>query len=187
MPRILFLFSALALAAAILAKGWFGKRVQTAHRARHCQPDATRWKEALGEDAPLHAGEVSVVELGQALRKAALTHWEQDDPIASRARNAARRFGLAVPPLTILVAIFAVIMLRIQVFPALAIILAATALACAVGLLSIGSELRAVARVSRIIRERRVFRRSDDEDAVIECAAAEVWMKALPPITRFIS
>lgn len=186
MPRIVFLISVLALVAAVFAQRWFGRRVHVNHRSRQCKADVGRWRELFGEASVVPEGEVSAVDLGKALRTAALESWRNEDPGSCKGRDASRRFGVAVPPLTILVVVFAVVMVRIQMFPALAIILAATALACGFGLLSIGSELRAVARAARKVRERRVFTRSDDEDAVIDCAAAEVWVQALPPIMRFI-
>lgn len=187
MPRIIFLLAALAVIAAIVAQRWFGKRVQDSHRARRCKVDGRRWVELFGEAAVLPEGELSAVDLGRELRKAALADWEKEDPRSSGARDAARRFGLAVPPLTILVVVFAVILMKLLLFTALAIILAATALACGFGILSVGAELGAVARASRKVREKRVFARSDDEEAVIECAAAEVWTQALPPMVRFIA
>jgi hypothetical protein len=93
---------------------------------------------------------------------------------------------MAVPPLTIAVVLFALIAARIPIPGAIAIFLASTALSSAMGILSIGAELRAVALFSKRVRESRVFSRQDDEEAVLRCAVAEVWLDSLPPILRWI-
>jgi len=120
--------------------------------------------------------------LGRELRRVALVQWNEHDPKAARAREAARRFGLAVPPLTLVVLVFAMALAKLPLFGALAIVLGAIALSAVFGLLSIGTELRAVARAAGKMRGQRIFRRADDEEAVIACAQASVWMAALPPI-----
>lgn len=93
---------------------------------------------------------------------------------------------MAVPPLTIAVVLFALIAARIPISGGIAIFLASTALSSVLGILSIGAELRAVATLSGRLRERRIFSRQDDEEAVLRCAVAEVWLDSLPPILRWI-
>lgn len=183
MWRFLFLFSALALAAAILARGWFGKRVLAAEGSRPCRANPARWREMMGEESP---GEATAEVCGKRLWLAAMTCWKRDDPRAARAREAARRFGLAVPPLTLVVLAFAVALAKLPLFGALAIALGMTALSACVGLLSIGAELRAVARYAREVRELHAFARLEEEESAIACAQAEAWMQALPPILRWI-
>lgn len=177
--RFLFLCSALMLAAALLLRGWFGKRGFAQIGERTCTADPSRWQNWTGESLPEKS---DAAALGKALRRVALNRWKQDDPKAARAREAARRFGVAVPPLTLVVLVFAVTLAKLPLFGALTIALGATALSAGIGLLSIGSELRAVGRVVGELRGLRIFRRADDEEAVIACAQAAVWMSALPPI-----
>jgi hypothetical protein len=181
--RFLFLISALLLVAAVLARGWFGKRVLAADGARPCRANPERWRELTGAESP---GEATAEIYGRQLWRAAMMQWRRDDRRAARAREAAKRFGLAVPPLTLVTLVFAVALAKLPLFGALAIALGMTALAALVGLLSIGLELQAVARFAREVRERHAFARADDERAAIACAEATVWMEALPPMLRWI-
>jgi hypothetical protein len=184
--RILYIPCLLAIAAAVLARIWLGKQVVSGKGGQPCKVDVDRWSDLLGTTVNLPTCEATAAELGHQLWKASIVQWHQRDPKAARARESAKRFGLAVPPLTIAVALFALIAHRIPIPGAIAIFLASTALSCLFGLLSIATELRAVAVLVRVLRERRAFIRRDDEDAVISCALAQVWMDALPPIVRWI-
>jgi len=186
MWRLLYIPCILAIAAAVVARIWFGKQVVFGKGGQSCKVDVDRWSDLLGTTVNLPTSEATAAELGRQLRKSALVQWQQRDPKAVRAREAAKRFGMAVPPLTIAVVLFALIAHRIPVPGAIAIFLAATALSSLLGLLSIGAELRAVAVLAKVLRERRAFVRRDDEDNVISCAVAEVWLDALPPILRWI-
>ena len=67
-----------------------------------------------------------------------------------------------------------------------AILLGATALSAALGLLSLPPELSAITRAAAKLRKKKSFPRQDDEDAVIRCAMAHAWDAALPPIMRWI-
>jgi uncharacterized membrane protein len=93
---------------------------------------------------------------------------------------------MAVPPLSGLVAVFAVILAKIPFLGAAAVLLTATALAAAVGLLSLAPELRAIARSSQALRKNRSFTSSEDEEAVVACAVAHAWKESLPPILKLI-
>jgi len=182
--RFLFLISALLLAAAVLARGWFGKRVLAADGARPCRANPERWRELAGGESP---GEATAEIYGRLLWQAALARWRREDPRAARAREAAKRFGLAVPPLTLVILVFAVALAKLPLFGALAIALGMTALATLAGLVSIGSELAAVARFAREVRARHAFARLEDEHAAVACAEATVWLETLPPVLRWIS
>ncbi|BCU79759.1 hypothetical protein [Luteolibacter sp. LG18] len=187
MPRILFLLAALLIAGAILARGWYGKRILIGYGGRRGRVNVEVWRGVFGEEPKALPAEATAEEHGRALREAALERWHRDDPPAARAREAARRFGLGVPPFTLVAVVFAVMVAKLAIFTGLAVVMAATALATMFGLVSIGSELKAVAVACRIARERHLFPRREDEDAVIACAEAEVWMQALPPILRWVS
>ncbi len=186
MWRILYIPCILVIAAAVFARVWFGKKIVLGKGVQPCKVDVDRWAGLLGASENLPAAQSTAGELGRELRKSAMVQWKQRDPKAARARDSVKRFGMAVPPLTIAVVLFALIAARIPVSGAISIFLAATALSSVLGLLSIGAELRAVAALSKTLRERRAFPRRDDEDAVISCAVAEVWLDALPPILKWI-
>jgi hypothetical protein len=187
MWRLLFLLSAVVIAGAIFARGWYGRRVIASQGSRSTRLNGAAWSEALGAWVAVPESSATAEEHGRALRLAALELWKKNDPTAAKAREASLRFGLGVPPLTVAVMIFAVIAAKLPPFGGLAVIVGATALATLMSLLSLGAELRAVALAVRLIRERRVFPRRDDEDAVAQCAQAEVWLGSLPPILKWIS
>ncbi len=128
----------------------------------------------------------SSAELGRQVRLAALAQWQRRDPKRAAARESNRRFGLAVPPLSAMVAVFAAVLAKIPFFGAIVIVLLATALATVFGLLSLGSELRAIAITAKALRASRAFPRSDDEDATIECAIAHAWLETVPPILKMV-
>ncbi|MGC4017316.1 MAG: hypothetical protein QM755_22800 [Luteolibacter sp.] len=187
MPRLLFLISALLIVAAVLARGWYGKRIIAGYGGRRCRVNAGSWQSLFGEEVKAPAKEPSAAECGRALREAALVQWEKENPAAFRGREAARRFGLGVPPFTLVVVVFAVAVAKLAMFAAVAVVFAATALAVMFGLASLGTELRAVAATTKLARSRHVFPLQEDEEAAIACARAEVWMHTLPPILRWVS
>ena len=177
----LLILSVLPIAAGLALRWWFGVRVVAEHGGRDCRCDAARWEMALG--SPL-APETTASEFGRQLRLAALARWKQRDPKLAAARESSRRFGLAVPPLSIMIAVFAVLVTKLPVQGAIAIVFLATALAVVFGLLSLGSELRAISAAAKALRDSRAFPRESDEDAAIECAIAHAWLETLPPILR---
>ncbi len=187
MWRLLMIFSILPIGAALLLRWWFGTRVLAALGGRPCRCDQARWDRAVGTSALLPASQDAPAgEFGERLRLAALAQWQRDDPKRAAARESSRRFGLAVPPFSAMVAVFAMILAKIPVVGAIAIFIAATALATAFGLLTLGEELRAISRVARALRESRAFIRSDDEDAVIQAAIARAWCETLPRVLQML-
>lgn len=185
MWRLLLLFSALPIAASLIARWWFGLRVLSAEGKRPCRCDPAKWPAAPPADSTIPA-EASAAEYGRLLRLAALAAWRERDRKAANSRENARRFGMAVPPLSGIISVFAVIVAKIPVIGAFSILLAATALSCALGLLSLPAELRAMAPAVRQLRDSRAFTRRDDEDAVVESAIAHVWKETLPPILALL-
>lgn len=187
MWRLLLTFSILPIAAALVLRWWFGTRVLMALGGRPCRCDLARWDKTLG-DSPLASvsQDAPAAEFGNRLRLAALAQWQSSEPKRAAARESGRRFGLAVPPFSAMVAVFAVILAKIPVMGGIAMVIAATALATAFGLLSLGEELRAIGRTARALREARAFIRSDDEDAVIEAAIARAWCETLPRVLQML-
>jgi hypothetical protein len=180
MWRLLLLFSALPIAAAMIARWWFGLRMLGDEGKRACRCDPARFPD------PTAPAEASAAEYGRLLRLAAIADWQARDPKAAAARENSRRFGMAVPPLSGIIAIFAAIVAKIPVMGAFSILFAATALSCAFGLLSLAPELRAIAITARRLLDSRAFSRRDDEEAVLRCAAAHAWKETLPPILTLI-
>lgn len=186
MWRLLLLFSLLPLVLALVLRWWFGMRVLAGEGRRPCRCDLARWMPAPNDTAVTHRAEETANEFGRQLRLKALAEWRERDPKAAASREGSRRFGTAVPPLSGVIAVFGALVGRIPVVGAIAVVLAATALAAAIGLLSLAPELRAIALTARKFRENRSFIRSDDEDAVVSCAIAHAWKESLPPLLTLL-
>jgi hypothetical protein len=182
MWRLLLFISALCLAAALIARWFFGMRVLADEGKRACRCDLATWMPLADDSAVLHRAEDSAAEFGRQLRAKALAEWRDSDPKAAAARENSRRFGMAVPPLSGLVAVFAVLVAKIPVMGGISVLLAATALASVLGVLSLAPELAAITREAKKLRTAKNFPRRDDEDAVIRCAVAHAWKETLPPI-----
>ncbi len=183
MWRLLLLFSVLPIAAAMIARWWFGLRVlgEDGKRVCHCAP--SKWPPLPDTTLPTEA---TAAEYGRLLRLSAMVGWQARDAKAASARENSRRFGMAVPPMSGIIAIFAAIVAKIPVMGAFSILFTATALSCAFGLLALAPELRAIAITARRLREGGAFPRRDDEEAVVSCAIAHAWKETLPPILALI-
>ena len=186
MFRLILLVSLVPIIVGWLARWWFGARVLAVDGPRTCRCDLTRWRPPPGDTAVVHRAEGSAAEFGRQLHAKALADWYDQVPRALKSREQSHRFGQAVPPLSGLIAIFAVVVGKVPVFGAIAILLGSTGLATALALLALPPELTAIARAARRIRDENHFPNSDERDAVIRCANAHAWTAALPPILRFI-
>lgn len=182
MWRLLLLLSALPIAIGLAARWWFGLRVLADDGKRACRCNPENWARFSQTETTTGETEKPAGEFGRHLRLKALSDWAQEAPKAAGARENSRKFGMAVPPLAGIVAIFAVIVSKLHPFSAVVVVIAATALAAAMLMLSLAPELRAIARASRAMRESRAFPRKDDEDFVIRSAVAHAWKETLPPI-----
>lgn len=186
MWRLLFIISILPIIAAIVARWYFGIRILNSAGRRPCSLDSIRWEVYLGKNPPVEVNQAPATELGKVLRLAALADWKARDPKRAAARESARKFGLAVPPLALIIGLFAFVVARIPFTGALAILFASTALSAVMGLITLGGELRAIAVTTRRLRESRAFARRDDEEAVAQSAVAHAWAESIPPILRFL-
>lgn len=186
MWRLLLIGSALAIAAVLIARWWFGMRVLRSEGPRPCRCDLDRWFPPSADTAVVHRAEGTAAEFGEQLRLKALAEWLSENPKAARSRENSRRFGMAVPPLSGIIAIFAVVVGKIPIIGSFAAVLAATALASVFGILSLAPELQAINRAAKKLREGGGFNRRDDEDAVIRCAVAHAWKNTLPPILSLL-
>ena len=186
MFRLLTFLAALPIVAALIARWWFGMRILATEGQRRCKCDIVLWEKAFGAEHLPPSSEADAYLYAELLRKSAIADWFTRDSKAASSREGARRFGMAVPPLSVMVAILAVIVGKIPVTGAIAIFLLAIAFSVIISYLSIAPELKAMLVTSRRLRDMRVFFRRDDEDAVIATVTAIVWKEAAPPIFKLI-
>ena len=186
MWRLLLLLSAILIAAALVARWWFGLRVLQEFGGRPCRCDLARWTPVLPDTEVVMRAEESAYEFGRQLRLKALVEWREENPKGAASREGSKRFGMAVPPLSGIVAVMAVVVVKIPVMGSISILFAATALSAVFGVLSLAGELAAINRAARKMRETRGFTRSDDEEAVVRCAMAHAWADTFPPILKII-
>lgn len=184
MYRLLLILSLLPIAAALAARWWFGARVLAEEGGRACRADLAHWPPAPGDTSAVHRAEGCAGDFGSQLRLKALADWREAEPKAAASRESTRRFGVAVPPLSALVAIMAVLVGKLPVLGVIAIFLTATAISAMFGLLTLAPELAAITRAARHVRQARSFPDNDEMDAVVRCAHAHAWDAALPPVLR---
>jgi hypothetical protein len=182
MWRLLFIFSAIPIIAALVCRWFFGLRILADEGKRECRCDLATWMPSPGDTAVVHRADESAAEFGRQLRLKALAEWREQDPKAATARENSRRFGMAVPPLSGVIAVFAVLVAKIPIMGGISCLLAATALSAALGVLSLAPEIAAITRTAKKLRDAKSFPRRDDEDAVIRCAVAHAWKETMPPI-----
>ena len=186
MWRLILILSVVPIVAAMVARWWFGTKVLFEKGGRPCRYDPSRWNPSSDEVPGNPASEESAFELGRLLRVRALEEWNQTDPKGAKSRASSKRFGMAVPPISGIVGVMALLVAKVPLIGALSATLAAIAVSTALGVLSLPPELAAINRSARKLREARGFPRSDDEDAVIRCALAHAWKDTLPPILGLI-
>jgi hypothetical protein len=162
MHRLLILMSVLVIGGALVARWWLALRPL-----------------AQAIDQP-PADAVAASRRGDELLQDALAQWQRDDPRGAAARNAQLRFGMAAPPLSLLIAIFAAAVGKVPLLIAVAIPLAATALAVVVGISGLPRELDAVAR--HIAGQPAAHR----DDAGARFALAHAWNRAFPAALRWL-
>lgn len=182
----LFAASLMALGAAMMVRWWFGLRVLATDGALACTCDLGRWLPSPLDPSKVHRADGSAAEFGSQLREKALASWREKDPRSATARENARRFGMAVPPLAVMIAVFAFLVRKIPLMGAIVVVLLLTLIAAAFGLLTLPAELRAIAAEAARMRKDRCFPNRDQEDAVIACAVAHAWDRALPPVLRLL-
>lgn len=177
--RLLFLVSALALAAGLAARGWFGGGVKLRLGKRTCATFRNAWQARFGAEP-----ETTAWECGEQIRHAALTEWKQRDATAWQRRAAMMRFGQIIPPLSIVIGVLGALVGRVPVFGALALVLTTTAVATVFSLSSISTELAAVERLLGEVRAQGLFASDEDFELASACARAAVWDHMLPAILR---
>ena len=185
MFRILLIVSVIPIVSAMLATWWFGTRVLWLEGKRKCHCDLGRWLPDPEDNKEVHRSDATAMEFGIQLRKKALIHWNEQSPKMAKAREGNRAFGMAVPPLSAVIAVFAAVVGRIPPFGAIAVFAVATAASAIISMLSLPSELTAVRRYIQSGAIKGSFPNSYDEESVIACALAQVWDSNLPPILKW--
>lgn len=186
MWRIIFILSVFPVLAAVAAAWWFGSRVLAMWGGTRCRVDAARWRRIFGEDAGELGDDMTAAELSREIHRRGIEQWKRDDPRAAASRAGAKSFGVAVPPLAVMVMALGALAGRVPVFGAVAGVLGAVAISAAFLILSVGTELSMILALMRKLQDQRVFFRSDDERAVAECLAAWVWEDSIPPVLRLL-
>ncbi|MDP4624780.1 MAG: hypothetical protein NWT08_06550 [Akkermansiaceae bacterium] len=186
MFRFLVILSALPIITAFLLRWWLGIRILSTTGKRQCSCNLTKWEETFGKDSTPPSASADARVHAEFLHKAALSDWKTREPKAAATREAVRRFGMAVPPLTAMVMILPIIIMKISPLLAIAFFLLAIALAATFAYLGLAPELRAIALTSRRLRDSRIYPRREDEDAVVQATTALAWKQAAPPIFNLI-
>jgi len=186
MPRLLLLLSLVSLAAAFAARWWFGLRVLATEGEQLCKCDLATWFPGKSGEAVVHRADGTADSFGRQLRMKAMEEWAEEQPKAAASRENSRRFGQAVPPLSIIIAVFALIVAKVPFLGAVAIIVAATSLAAVLGVLTLTPELQAIHRAAKKARAVKAFPDRDQETIIIRCALAHSWKEAFPPILKLI-
>ncbi len=186
MPRFLILLAALPIVAAFVARWWLGMRVLSSAGRRQCSCDLALWEKSFGTENPPPSKSGDARIFAETLRKAALADWRIRDPKAAASREGVRRFGMAVPPLSLMIVILGIIVGRVPAFWAIPVFLLAIAVSVIFSYLSVAPELNAMLTASRRLRNSGIFHRRDDEDAVIAATNALVWKEAAPPVFNLI-
>jgi hypothetical protein len=184
--RFLILLAALPIVAAFVGRWWLGLRVLSSIGRRQCSCDLALWEKFFGTEnlPPSKSGDARI--FAEALRKNALEDWKSREPKAAASREGVRRFGMAVPPFSLMIVILGVIVGRVPAIWAIPVFLLAVAFAVIMSYLSVAPELNAMLLASRRLRSSGAFHRRDDEDAVIAATNALVWKEAAPPVFNLI-
>lgn len=186
MFRLLILLAILPIIVALVARWWYGTRVLSSGGRHQCKCDLEKWRRTFGEENLPVSKEGDARIYAELMRNSALLDWKTREPKAAASREGARKFGMAVPPLSLMIAILAIIVGKIPVSGAIAIFLLAIAFSVFISYISISPELKAIITSARRLRDSRVFHRRDDEEAVINAAAALAWKEAAPPVFNLI-
>jgi hypothetical protein len=185
MFRLLLLLSILPIVATLVARWWFGIRVLATAGKHACRCDLAHWMPAPGDAAVVHRAEKSAAEFGHELRLKALADWRDQDPKAAASREGTRRFGKVAPALSMMIAVFALLVHKVPLTGAVAIVALAIAFTAVLGLLSLPTELQAITRTAKGLRKQASFPSRDDEETVIRCALAHAWADSPPAIFRW--
>ncbi len=186
MLRLFLIIAALPIIATFLLRWWFGIRIISSLGRTQCACNLDKWQDTFGTDHTPPSKNADAIIFAELLHKTALTDWKTREPKAAASREGVRRFGMAVPPLSLMCGLLGFIVGRLPIMAVIVIFLSAIACAAVFSFLSIAPELKALFITSRRLRDARIFPRSDDESAVLRTATALAWKKSAPPIFNLI-
>ncbi|MFU8892366.1 MAG: hypothetical protein ACNA8L_01945 [Luteolibacter sp.] len=186
MWRILIFLSLIPPVIAMAMRWWFGTRVLATQGPRLCHADLEKWLPEPEEAVVARRSDETAHVIGFHLWQYAMRDWARRDPKAAMARQKSKRLGMVLPPFMVVIIAFALVVGKINVLGAFALVFASIALAALFSYLTLGQELKEVASAANRLRKSGAFRLRDDEDAVVECAMAHAWHQALPPVLRWL-
>ncbi len=186
MWRILIFLSLLPPVLAMILRWWYGTRVLATLGPRVCHADLAKWIPEPEAEVVARRSEVTAHATGFHLWRFALREWQARDPNAYAARQKSKRLATMFPPMMVLIVAFALIVGKMPVLGAFAMVFVSIAISALLSYLTLGPELRECASAANRLRKSGAFRLRDDEDAVIECAIAHAWHQSLPPILRWL-
>jgi hypothetical protein len=186
MWRILIFLSILPPVLAMLLRWWYGTRVLATLGPRVCHADLAKWLPEPDSEMVARRSDETAHATGFHLWRFAMREWELQDPQGYRTRQKSKRLAIMLPPMMVLIAAFALIVGKLPILGAFAMVFVSIALSALLSYLTLGPELRECASASNRLRKSGAFRMRDDEDAVIECAIAHAWHQALPPVLRWL-
>lgn len=181
---LLLFISLVSLACVLGIRWWQVVRVLETKGSLKCRCDLSVWTPAPGDSSTLHRADGVAGDFGMALRAKALSKWHDEQPKLAGARESVRRFGVAVPPLTLLILIFAVLVGKTPVLMAISVWIAVVVLTTAYSYLGLAPELAAIGREVVKAKKTNSFPVGQDLDSIASCAVAHAWNQAVPPLLR---
>lgn len=172
MPRIFIILSLVPLVISLVARWYFGTRILFLERDHSCRL--------------LHSHETeTAVTLGRRWRRAAIKRWIIDHPRTAKKRQHALRFGLILPPLTLIACILSILAFKMSVLTGLAIFLLILTLAIVANWLTLPSEILAIQdKSSYLIDDQTKVKNIKDEPTILVCAIAHSWDDSVPPMLK---
>lgn len=186
MWRLLIFLSLFPPILAMILRWWYGTRVLATLGPRVCRADLAKWLPEPEQSAVARRSDETAHVTGFNLWQYALREWEQRDPKAAASRQKSKRLSIIFPPFMVVIVAFALIVAKINILGAFALVLGSIAISALFSFLTLGPELKEVAMAANRLRKTGAFRSRDDEDAVVECAMAHAWHQSLPPALRWL-
>jgi len=186
MWRIFIFLSILPPVLAMVLRWWYGTRVLATQGPRLCRADLAKWIPEPDDGAVARRSDETAHVTGFFLWQYALREWAKHDPKAAAARDKSKRLSVILPPFMVLIVAFALVVGKIPILGAFALVFGSIAVSALLSYLTLGPELREVASAANRLRKSGAFRLRDDENAVVECAMAHAWHQSLPPVLRWL-
>lgn len=187
MWRVLMMVSVVPPVILILLSWWHGSRVLAESGARRCRIDLAKGLPGVDETTGVRRSEETANLAGMRMWRFAMRDWRSRDPAAYASRQKSKRIASIVPPLTVVIATFAMVVGKLPPVGGIALVAASVAISSVLTILTLGPELRACADVATRLRKARMLPVRDDEDAVIGCLLAHAWRQTPPAVLRWLT